>query len=419
MHLLPPYNTVFFHLSLSPSISSTLPSAPSPQLAAPKFIQLPKLLEDERQELQQDRRELQQKDELSRVRTKSSQLSQRLDTAHTELRRKNDIIEMKDNTIKQREAAIQEKDAIIQRNLAALQERDAALQERDARLRALGAEVEMLRSQQHPQACPHGVKFWQVSLGEVQVREDRVLGRGAWGVVCEGYFRGQRVAVKCVHPDILLPHTHERIRREITTMAQVRHPNLVLFVAAVLDDRAGPKIVTELLDCSLRSAYEEDRLGNNKPRILRDVASAMNYLHCQREPIVHRDLSSANVLMEAMAGKVWRAKVSDFGSANLVRQATTLGEGAIVYTPPECFPRPPGEPRPAQTPKIDVYSYGVLLIEVMLGEFPDSDNLGEMLMHVSRVWPALHHLAGQCLQWEAQRRPTMSVILTHLDRMEQ
>ena len=57
-------------------------------------------------------------------------------------------------------------------------------------------------------------------------------GAGSWGMVCEGYFRGQLVVVKCVLPDILLLHTRERIRREITTMAQVRHPNLVLFVAA-------------------------------------------------------------------------------------------------------------------------------------------------------------------------------------------
>ena len=101
-------------------------------------------------------------------------------------------------------------------------------------------------------------------------------------------------------------------------MAQVHHPNLVLFIAALLDDVSSPKIITEILDTSLRSAYEEDQLGSNKPRIFHDVAATMNYLHSQREPIIHRDLSTPNVLLEAMAWDVWKAKVSDFGSANLV-----------------------------------------------------------------------------------------------------
>ena len=103
MHLLPPYDTFLFNLSLSLSISSSLPSAPSPKLAAPELIQLPKLLEEGRRELQPDTREVQQKDDLSRVRTESSQLRWRLDTTHTELRQKNYINEAKDNNYDQTE----------------------------------------------------------------------------------------------------------------------------------------------------------------------------------------------------------------------------------------------------------------------------------------------------------------------------
>ena len=163
----------------------------------------------------------------------------------------------------------------------------------------------------------------------------------------------------------------ERIRREIRNMAQIRHPNLVLFIAAVLSEQTGPMIVTELLDTSLRTAYEDKHIGTNKRKIFEDVSLALVYLHCQREPIIHRDVSSANVLLISQPNDTWLAKLSDFGSANLARYATTPGEGAIVYTTPEAYPLPPTSltPPPPQTTKIDVYSFGVLVCEVVTGVF--------------------------------------------------
>ncbi len=178
---------------------------------------------------------------------------------------------------------------------------------------------------------PQEVEFWQVSPEEVSIREDEILGRGAWGYVAKGTFRGSTVAVKRVYPEILRQTTVDRIRREIRTMA---HPNLVLFVAAVLNEQTGPMIVT---DTSLRSAYQDNRVGPNKRRIFGDISSALVYLHRQREPVIHRDVSSANVLLLSLPNNTWLAKLSDFGSANLARDATTPGEGAILYTAPEAY----------------------------------------------------------------------------------
>ncbi len=178
---------------------------------------------------------------------------------------------------------------------------------------------------------PQEVEFWQVSAEDVSIRENEILGRGAWGYVAKGTFRGTTVAVKQVYPEILRQTTLDRIRREIRTMAQIRHPNLVLFVAAVLNEQTGPIIITELLDISLRSAYDDNRVGPNKRRIFGDISSALVYLHRQREPIIHRDVSSANVLLLSLHNNKWLAKLSDFGSANLARYATTPGEGAILY----------------------------------------------------------------------------------------
>ena len=264
------------------------------------------------------------------------------------------------------------------------------------------------------------VEFWQVSPEEVTIREDQILGGGAWGYVAKGTFRGTSVAVKRVYPAILQMSTVERIRREIRTMAQIRHPNLVLFIAAVLNEQTGPMIVTELLDTSLRSAYQANRIGANKRKIFRDVSSALVYLHGQREPIIHRDVSSANVLLVSQPNDSWLAKLSDFGSANLARYATTPGEGAIVYTAPEAYPHPPTSPtpRPPQTTKIDVYSFGVVACEVVTGVFPESDKFRDLLGSVGRVWPQIHHLITSCVSHSPQDRPTMDTVLSRIKQLD-
>ena len=101
---------------------------------------------------------------------------------------------------------------------------------------------------------------WKVPRHHVILLE-KLLGEGSWGYVKEGKFRGQLVAVKFIHKKIAAEHTVMRVHREICTMSHLRHPNLVLFIAAVLDDQGGPMIITELLDTTLREAYEESLLN--------------------------------------------------------------------------------------------------------------------------------------------------------------
>ena len=184
----------------------------------------------------------------------------------------------------------------------------------------------------------HHTAFWEVPRGDVTLNIQRILGTGGWGYVVEGRFRGQTVAVKCLHDLIREPAFTAVIRKEIDIMTQLRHPNLVLLIAAVIDEEA-PLIITELLDLSLRRAYERNELDTGehcKLSIFRDVASALNYLHLHHHgPIIHRDVSSANVLLESRPRRQWRAKLSDFGSAKLAREATTTGPGAAVYSAPE------------------------------------------------------------------------------------
>ena len=73
--------------------------------------------------------------------------------------------------------------------------------------------------------------------------------------------------------------------------------------------------------------------------IMRDVAVGLNYLHCLPDPIIHRDVSSANVLLESKGPGKWKTKISDFGSAKMARSATTRGPGAEVYSCTRVLPK--------------------------------------------------------------------------------
>ena len=258
-------------------------------------------------------------------------------------------------------------------------------------------------------------EFWNIPRSEVYLNMQKFLGTGAWGFVVEGTFRGQRVAVKCLHDMIQSPKFAEVMRKEIAIMAQVRHPNLVLLIAAVMDAKNSPLIITELLDISLRKAYEEKFLqGSSKLNIFRDIAAALNYLHLHHGgEIIHRDVSSANVLLEAKPNNQWKAKLSDFGSAKLAIEAKTTAPGAPVYSAPEVRK----EMRIPQTAKLDVYSYGILLCEVTVEQFPDEESLPSMMQEVKGKWAFMHRLITSCVQDRPDNRPTMSYILTEFNKL--
>ena len=284
-------------------------------------------------------------------------------------------------------------------------------------------EISQLRSQVQSQATSRELEFWNVPRGDVEI--DSEIGVGGWGSISKGMFRGQTIAVKRLHPSIVSKDNISRLRREVHLMAHVRHPNLLLFIAAVFDEKIDhqhpPLIILELLEIDLRRAYEDDRVSSKESDLLpifRDVACALNYLHCLREPIIHRDLSAPNVLLEAMANNRWKAKVSDFGSANLKKLAQTAAEGAILYSAPECLPkelRGPHAPNFPQTPKIDVYSYGVLLCEVIARTLPEE--LGPLREKLKSMWPFMHSLVKMCTEYDPSERPTVSRILTELNRL--
>lgn len=261
---------------------------------------------------------------------------------------------------------------------------------------------------------------WKLSYKEVALTDEK-LGHGAYAGVMVGIFRAQRVAVKRLHELIMCKNTVAIINREIHTMSKLRHPNLLLFIGAVLDHPSGdPLIITEIMDISLRKAYENKQIPMEitKISVLRDAASGLNYLHCHHEKIIHRDVSSANVLLESKGSNKWRAKLSDFGSANISHQAFTQAPGAAVYSAPESVTTilDKGK-KERQTTKMDVFSYGILLCEVMACQFPETPSrFDTFLKAVSKSSPPIGQLIKLCVDRIPDKRPSMEKVIEQLDQ---
>ena len=194
---------------------------------------------------------------------------------------------------------------------------------------ALSASREELTEYQRRQK-----RDWVIQREEINLNGNK-LGQGAWAIVRGGIFRGCQVAIKQIHDVILSPHNRRLFEREMDIASHCRHPNLLQFIGATNDD-GSPLLVTELLDTTLRELVSQRELNRDEIVIFAlDVAKGLNYLHLNKPlPIVHRDISSANVLLWRR-GECWRAKLGDYGSANFVRHVMTVGPGAMSYAAPE------------------------------------------------------------------------------------
>ena len=251
---------------------------------------------------------------------------------------------------------------------------------------------------------------WVVRREEIELTGPE-LGVGGWATVTVAKFRGIKVAVKRIHNRIISHHNLQLFQREMNMAARLRHPNLIQFIGATMEGEM--MIVMELMATSLRSQLETDVYfqPNTVKAISLDVACGLNYLHLiQPDPIVHRDISSANVLLEDLplrvSHRMWRAKLTDYGSVNVVCQLHTQNPGSPAYSAPEA-----SDPR-LQSPKMDIYSIGALVLEMLTGRLPAPDDRPGLLCQVRHE--QLLRLIRRCLSERKEDRPSASDIVSDL-----
>ncbi|XP_057307035.1 uncharacterized protein LOC130645160 isoform X2 [Hydractinia symbiolongicarpus] len=201
------------------------------------------------------------------------------------------------------------------------------------RLRSSHAQVLTRRSQNREVQKNEGLD-WILKREEIDLMKKKI-GDGGWGTVEVGKFRGTEVAVKKIHNLIISDYSRGLFEREMTIASRCRHPCLVQFIGAT-NDNGCPLFIMELLETDLRALITERNLVDQEClQIAFDTIRALNYLHLSKPaPIIHRDVSSANVLL--YRGKDgWRGKLSDFGAANLIHHSKTPYPGASLYSAPE------------------------------------------------------------------------------------
>ena len=244
-------------------------------------------------------------------------------------------------------------------------EREAIAREQELEDRAARAERRLSlieqRSTEREKQLQRLETQWVVERREIQLTGPE-LGRGGWATVSVAKFRGARVAAKCVHDEIISHHNIQLFRREMDMASRIRHPNLLQFIGAT---NVGEMVIlTELMPTSLRR--ELQREYHMSPRLTisigLDVARALNYLHLMKpHPLIHRDISSANVLLTPLPNSHWIAKVSDYGTVNLLQRLDTICPGNPSYAAPEA-----NDPN-QQSTKMDIFSFGALLLEMLTG----------------------------------------------------
>ncbi|CAL9090645.1 unnamed protein product [Musa acuminata var. zebrina] len=199
---------------------------------------------------------------------------------------------------------------------------------------------------------------------------ENVLGQGGFGVVYKGELHdGTMIAVKRMESGVLNNKALEEFQAEIAVLSKVRHRNLVsilgysvegnerLIVYEYMPQGALNKHLFQWKQLELEPLSWKKRLN-----IALDVARGIEYLHnFANQCFIHRDLKSSNILL----GDDYRAKISDFGLAKLAPDgknsfATRLA-GTFGYLAPEYAVT--GK----VTTKVDVFSFGVVLMELITG----------------------------------------------------
>ena len=286
------------------------------------------------------------------------------------------------------------------------------------------------------------VKKYILSEKEVCIYDkepDKKIGHGSFASVWRVDYKGLKCAGKQIH-SVLLEQGEEswqvkRFQEECQLLSQVRHPNIVQFLG--LHFKAGEKVpilIMEYLPTNLDGCIEKygsfsDEISYS---ILHDVALGLCYLHSHcPDPIIHRDLSSNNVLLTLNM----TAKISDLGVARIANlsqkaaQHMTSNPGTYAFMPPEVLVE-----NQAYGLGVDIFSYGVMMIHIFTGQWPtvhvpQTRVEGDQLVPVTEAERrqeylqiigddhTLMDLIRKCIHNDPSKRPTAKEIVNRISKL--
>uniref|UniRef100_A0A3P9HY18 Mitogen-activated protein kinase kinase kinase 12 n=1 Tax=Oryzias latipes TaxID=8090 RepID=A0A3P9HY18_ORYLA len=248
---------------------------------------------------------------------------------------------------------------------------------------------------------------WEVPFEEIS--DLQWVGSGAQGAVFLGKLHGQEVAVKKVRN---IKET------DIKHLRKLKHPNIITFKGICTQ---APCYCIIMEYCAQGQLYEVLRAGRKiTPSLLMDwamgIAGGMNYLHLHK--IIHRDLKSPNMLITYDDA----VKISDFGTSKELSDKSTKMSfaGTVAWMAPEVIRNEP------VSEKVDIWSFGVVLWEMLTGEVPYKDvdssaiiwgvGNNSLQLPVPDSCPdSFKLLLRQCWNCKPRNRPSFRQILLHLD----
>ena len=281
----------------------------------------------------------------------------------------------------------------------------------------------------------------------LHVHTSTVLGTGSYGSVVKATLDHLPCAAKILHTILFRSDDPgavdfaARFDQECRILRELKHPCIVQFLGVVQDpNNLRPILLMELMHEGLTGFLERTAVSlpyHVQVNITYDIALALEYLHGNN--ILHRDLSSNNILLNA--GN--RAKVTDFGMSKMVdanphmsRSKITQCLGTPVFMPPEAL-----RSKPRYSDKLDTFSLGVLIIQIITCTFPTptdaeivmedpSAPTGEKIVlvpelerrknDIDRV-PSNHALlpiARHCLKDKDKERPTAAQLCWSLEQLK-
>lgn len=293
------------------------------------------------------------------------------------------------------------------------------------------------------------IKFTEEELKKATKNyTSQILGEGVYGTIYKGKLSDQReVAIrkpKDGAPPII--HRHQFFE-EVNVLSQLRHKNVVRLLGCCVDTPT-PLLVYEYITNGTLYDHLHNKRGfrtllswEMRMKIAADAAAALAYLHYSTSTeIIHRDVQSRNILLD----ETHMAKLADFGASRLIpendqNQLSTLVQGTLGYLDPEYLRAK------TLTEKSDVYSLGVVLVELLTSRaaFSFRSNEAERnlasffvcLVQRGELDQILDHkilrnenketvgkvadLANRCLRLRGRERPSMQQVAIELEGLKQ
>ncbi|XP_053212676.1 serine/threonine-protein kinase WNK3-like [Panonychus citri] len=247
------------------------------------------------------------------------------------------------------------------------------------------------------------------------------IGRGSFKTVYKGLDTQTGAAVAwCELQESLSKCERQRFREEVEMLKGLQHFNIVRFYDYIEVNTPNRKclvLITELMTSGTLKTYLK-RFKKINIKVLkswcRQILKGLNFLHSRTPPIIHRDLKCDNIFITGTNGSV---KIGDLGLATLKNRSFAKSViGTPEFMAPEMYEEHYDE-------SVDVYAFGMCMLEMATGEYPYSECSGPAQIYkkvTSGVPPAsfdkvenqeIRDIIGMCIRLDKMERPTVKELL--------